>query len=209
MHKGVVFLIGLVALAAGYFMANVGAPSQTTDIANQANSSVYIYPQPRPLKAVDLIDMHGAAITQEAFKNSWWMVYFGFTHCPDACPMALANMQQIQSLLPEDSNIRFALVSVDPQRDTPEKLREYVTHFNKDFYAATGTKEQLDLLTAGLHVVYAIGADAADNEDYAVDHSNFMVLINPDGEHAGIISAPHIPAAISEDLLPILATANN
>ncbi len=209
MHKGVVVLIGLVALAAGYFMANVGTPSRSANTIIQADSSVFMYPQPRPLTAVNLVDMHGEAITEKAFQNSWWMVYFGFTHCPDACPMALANMQRIKSLMPEDSNIRFALISVDPQRDTPEKLREYVTHFNEDFYAATGNKEQLDLLTAGLHVVYTIGADAAQTEDYVVDHSNFMVLINPAGQHAGIISAPHVPEIISQELQPILAAADH
>lgn len=208
MHKSVVVFIGLIALAAGYFMSSVGAPSVSSGINNQEDSSVFVYPQARALAEVDLIDMHGAAITEKAFRNSWWMVYFGFTHCPDACPMALANMQQIKSQLPADSNIRFALISVDPQRDTPEKLKEYVTHFNQDFYAATGSKEQLDALTESVHVVYAIGPDADESDDYAVDHSNFMILINPAGQHAGIISAPHITEKISQDLLPILATAD-
>lgn len=209
MHKSVVVLVGLLALAAGYFMSNAGTATHSVSLNKQTDSAIFVYPQARPLPAVDLIDMQGKEITEKAFRDSWWMLYFGFTHCPDACPMALANMQQIKARLPENSNIRFALISVDPQRDSPDTLREYVTHFDQDFYAATGSKEQLDLLTAGLHVVYVIDPDAAQEQDYNVDHSNFMVLINPAGQHAGIISAPHIPDIISTELQSLLTSADS
>jgi len=206
MHKGVVFAIGLIALAAGYFASSIGTPQQHGVVNENADyASVFVYPQARPLATVELTDMHGNPITANTFSNSWWVVYFGFTYCPDACPMALAHMKQVKDLLPTDSNIRFALVSVDPERDQPETLRQYVTHFDPDFYAATGSKEQLDLLTESLNVVYVIEPHNETQQDYAVDHSNFMVLINPDGQHAGIISAPHDPQAIAKDLSQIIA----
>ena len=103
--------------------------------------------------------MNGQSITPADFKGDWWVLYFGFTFCPDACPMALANMKQIKTRLPENTNIKFGLISVDPQRDTPDRLKEYVTFFHPDFYAATSNAEAIDALTASVNVVYAISGD--------------------------------------------------
>jgi len=209
MHKSVVVVIALIALAAGYFASSMNNAAKPAQGLNAPDAAIFIYPQARELAPVELVDMHGQNIDVSTFRDTWWLVYFGFTHCPDACPMALANMQQIKDLLPEEQNIRFALISVDPERDTPAKLKEYVTHFDADFYAATGSKAQLDALTQSMHVVYTIEPHSSEEQDYAVDHSNFMVLINPAGQHAGIISAPHIPNDIAKDLGQILAAASS
>ncbi len=200
LNKGVIIAIALASLAAGYFVSQSNRP-QTPLIDD---SIIFVYPQTRSLADVSLTDMNGQSITPADFKGDWWVLYFGFTFCPDACPMALANMKQIKNRLPENVEVKFGLISVDPQRDTPERLNEYVTFFHPDFYAATGTSEAIDALTASINVVYAISGDTS-SDDYTVDHSNFMVLLNPEGKHAGIISSPHDAEKIAIELSKLTA----
>ncbi len=201
LNKGVIIAIALASLAAGYFVAQSSRPK--TPVID--DSVIFVYPQTRSLAAVSLTDMYGQSITPADFKGDWWVLYFGFTFCPDACPMALANMKQIKTRLPENTNIKFGLISVDPQRDTPDRLKEYVTFFHPEFYAATSDAEAIDALTASVNVVYAISGDQS-KDDYSVDHSNFMVLLNPEGEHAGIISSPHDPEKIAVELSKLTAS---
>lgn len=195
MHKGIVLCIALIALAAGFFISQASRP--TGPVID--DSVIFMYPQTRPLAEVSLIDMNGLKISTSDFKGKWWVLYFGFTYCPDACPMALASMKQIKGRLPENAEIGFGLISVDPQRDTPERLKEYVTFFHPDFYAATSDPAAIDALTASVNVIYAISGDLG-TDDYSVDHSNFMVLLNPEGKHAGIISSPHDSEKIALEL---------
>lgn len=201
LNKGVIIAIALASLAAGYFVAQSSRPQ----VPVIDDSVIFVYPQTRSLADVSLTDMNGQSITPADFKGDWWVLYFGFTFCPDACPMALANMKQIKTRLPENTNIKFGLISVDPQRDTPERLKEYVTFFHPDFYAATSDVDAIDALTASVNVVYAISGDQS-KDDYSVDHSNFMVLLNPEGQHAGIISSPHDPEKIAAELTKLAAS---
>lgn len=201
LNKGIIIAIALASMAAGYFVAQSSQP----DTPAIDDSVIFVYPQTRKLAEVSLTDMHGQSITPADFKDDWWVLYFGFTFCPDACPMALANMKQIKTRLPENANIKFGLISVDPQRDTPDRLKEYVTFFHPEFYAATSDVDAIDALTASVNVVYAISGDQS-KDDYSVDHSNFMVLLNPEGKHAGIISSPHDPEKIAAELTKLAAS---
>lgn len=165
----------------------------------------YVVAQPRPLPDVELRDEHDGAFARADFAGAWSFLYFGYTYCPDVCPLTLIELatvkQQLAAELPaERSNYYF--VSVDPQRDTPERLREYVAYFDPAFRALTGTPEALTALaTATSSLFYIPERQGGDN--YLVNHSSNIVLLNPAGALAAVLTPPHTPAQIAADFTTI------
>ncbi len=138
------------------------------------------------------------------FEGKWTLAFFGYTYCPDICPAALANMAQTMTVVREktselaDTQILF--VSVDPKRDTPERLKEYVEYFDPAFVGTTGDKADIDEITRSLGAIYAIVGDAENETNYLVDHSSQIVLIDPQGELRAIMTPPHLPEKMAADL---------
>jgi protein SCO1 len=161
-----------------------------------------LWPQVRPLPAVDLVSHVGQPFVTDDFRDTWSLVFFGYTSCPDICPMTLAYLNQVQQRLRGDarfSRMRTVFVSVDPGRDSPQKLREYVSHFNEDFIGLTGDPAQLQLLTRALGATYLIEEPDTSGR-YLIHHSAAIFLISPEAEFAGVLTGPHEPAALAERL---------
>ena len=140
------------------------------------------------------------------------MVFFGFTNCPDVCPLTLSILGQVISKLRNnDANSlsvpRSIFISVDPKRDQPEKLKQYVEHFNDDMIGLTGSKEQIDSLTQSFGAIYAIADNSTDN--YLVDHSAHIFVIAPDGKMVALFSTPHDAKIIANDFRTISALYKN
>jgi protein SCO1 len=192
-----VILIAALAAALGLWLGNRAfAPAA----APQLKAAV-LYPSPRELPDFKLARADGAALTPADWKGHWTIAFFGYTNCPDVCPTTLATFKQVWSILRAAGvaeRVRFDFVSVDPARDTPERLAQYVGYFSKDFIAATGTDEELTQLTRALGLVYARVPTA--NGDYSVDHSASAVIIDPSGREAGLFRPPFVAAAIAADL---------
>lgn len=202
----VIVLIGLAALAAGVGSYLANQANQTARLEAQRPNGL-LWPQVRDLPAVELIDQEGERFGVEDFRGHWSLVFFGFTFCPDICPMTLASLNEMQQQLAAQGadidNLQTILVSVDPERDTPARLNEYVSYFNEDFIGVTGTEAELQTLTRGLGAVYVIEEpDAAG--DYLIDHSASIFLINPQGQLTGIFTTPHEPASLAERLRGML-----
>lgn len=164
-----------------------------------------LLPQGRPLQSFTLIDQNGAAFNPESLQGHWSFVFFGYSHCPDICPNTLgelnATAQAIEQLTP--TNARFLFVTVDPQRDTPAQLQEYVSYFNENFLGITGTAEQIANLARQLGVVY-MKVDQPAKQDYAMDHSSAVVLLDPLGQMRAVFSAPHQAQTIAQDFVKIV-----
>lgn len=132
------------------------------------------------------------------------ILYFGYTFCPDVCPTALANLKRMLSdLSPEEADqVQVVFISVDPARDTPEKLGQYVHLFDSRFIGATGTRQEIDLMTSAFNVSYKINSESIDN--YSVDHSGFITVIDRNGYT--IVTWPHgtQPSGMSADLRYLL-----
>ncbi len=136
------------------------------------------------------------------------MIFFGFTNCPDVCPLTLSALDQVANELESFGTLpRSIFISVDPRRDQPTKLKEYVEHFNHDMIGLTGSKEQIDSLTQSLGAIYAITDDSSD--DYLVDHSAHVFVIAPDGKMVALFSAPHNAKVIADDFKIITALYDN
>ena len=133
-------------------------------------------------------------------------MFFGFTHCPDICPTTLQTLATARRTLAENGMRelpRIVLVSVDPERDTPEELNTYVGYFGDDVVGLTGSEAALRELTDGLGIFFQ--RVDSDDQNYNVDHSAVVLVLNPAGQFTALFSAPHRPSAFVNDLPGIIA----
>lgn len=164
----------------------------------------FVYTPPRELGEFQLIDFENNLIDENQFSGKWWLVYFGFTYCPDACPMALSDMAKIKSGFDEYTaeHTNFVFISVDPDRDTPQRLKEYVQFYDSNFYAATGEPGELQKLASKMGAAFIV-PENPENENYIVGHSTFMLLLNPDTELVAVFRVPHIPKNVADSVMKI------
>jgi protein SCO1/2 len=157
------------------------------------------------LPEFELLDHDGNAVGRDVFRDHWNLVFFGFTHCPDICPMTLAVLADAKRQMADRGLAlpRIVLVSVDPERDTPEKLRQYLGYFGEGNLGLTGDLDEISKLTKALGIYFS--KTSADGGDYSVDHSAVVVLINPDGRQQGIFSSPHEAGNFVNDMPMIMA----
>lgn len=198
MNKAAMAVVAIVAITAGVWF---GSQQNKVDLSNLSGFS---FPQPALLKDIDLINYDSERLTEEYFKDQWTFVYVGYTKCPDACPETLLTLNRINTLINEDqvnedqAQVNTLLVSVDPERDTPSHLKDYVKFFNEGFHAATGTPDKIKHFADQVSALYALPEDRSD-PNYLVDHSSSIVLINPDGAVQAIFTPPQEAAALVKD----------
>ena len=197
LSKLIIALAAGFAVAAGLFVAlRLQQPSAPTTALE--------LPDPDPVPAFELIDQRGAPIDETVFQGQWDLVFFGFTHCPDICPTTLQVLATAKSALEEQGVTplpRIVLVSVDPERDTPDILGRYVAYFGADNLGITGSLEGIRALTSGLGIYFE--KQESDDGNYLVDHSAAVLLVDPEGRFSALFSGPHVPANYVHDL-PIL-----
>jgi protein SCO1/2 len=146
---------------------------------------------PRDIGEFSLVDHRGEAFTEEDLQGQWTLVFFGFTHCPDICPTTMAFLDRFMDELEgteAEEETEVVMISVDPARDTVEQLASYVPYFNEDFTGVTG--EFLDLFRVATNLNTPFRKVPGQGEDYVVDHSANVVLINPRGDYHGFFKAP-------------------
>jgi protein SCO1/2 len=168
-----------------------------------------ILPAPGVLPEFSLQDQHGQSIGRDDFKGHWSLVFFGFTHCPDICPTTLQVLATAKQQLSEQgmqSLPQIVLVSVDPERDTPEVIGQYVDYFGDGNLGITGDVEELRKLTGGLGVYFEKSPPdtAATDDNYSIDHSAVVLVINPRAQFHALFSAPHTVENLVNDLPLIL-----
>ncbi len=159
---------------------------------------------PRALPPFALTDFDGKPFTNASLQGHWTVVFAGFTTCPDICPGTLTLMKGVMADLgPLAGQVQMLLLSIDPERDTPERLKSYVQYFDPRFAAATGPNAELDKLARAMSFVYS-KVPGASPETYTMDHSAALMLINPQGQLAGFFTAPHRREALAADLSTLL-----
>jgi protein SCO1/2 len=161
-----------------------------------------LLPEARALVPFNLNDMNGMPFDLQSLQGKWSFIFFGYTHCPDICPTTLATLKgtaaQLQQNPDEYRDTRFIFVSVDPKRDSLAHLKDYIAYFHPDFLAATGERAQIDTLAQQLGAIYMFDGDTS-GDDYIVNHSASIALIDPQGNWVGRFNPPHRAAGIAED----------
>jgi len=195
--------IAVLSLAAGSLLWRT---FQTP--AAPAEQTLLVLPQPREIADFSLVDQSGKPFSREQFEGNWSLLFFGFTSCPDICPNTLFQLQQARQILLEDlaeeDLPKFYLVSVDPERDTPEKLANYLAYFDPAFTGLSGADEQLRALSMQLGIAYHVSAHEPGATDYNVDHSAAVLLLNPEAQLVGVMPAPHDGTRIARDLIGLM-----
>ncbi len=186
-QKLVLAIVAAISLAVGIWLAVTIAPPQ------QPPKYLQSYPAPRALAPAELSDHRGGVINNDWFRDQWTLTFVGYTFCPDICPTTLAELRNAYPQLQEinsDYPIKVLFLSVDPKRDTVERLNEYINFFNPEFTGATAEHKILFPFVRSMGMAYAI-AESTDKPNYLVDHSASVVLVNPNAEVVGRFKPKH------------------
>jgi len=206
-QKTVFILVALVALVIGLTVYKVLNTEQRLDTAELLDAGIVMLPQERDVPDLTLTNQNGEPVSMAQLEGQWNLLFFGYTFCPDICPATLAELRQLRGKLPADVNQRLQpiLVSVDPERDTPEQLKKYLDYFGSGFIGLTGPLDDIQELANAVGVPFIPADTSKDN--YTVDHGGNLALIGPDGRLRGFIRSPlrteklaeQLPAVIGQD----------
>lgn len=177
-------------------------------LALAAITAVAACAPPAPPAAIggpfSLVDQNGRAVDQSLLQGKWSAIYFGFTYCPDACPATLQVLAEAQKKLgPKADRLQVILLSIDPERDTPELLKTYLDNpaFPKGTIGLTGTPQQVDAAAKAYKAYYK---KVGEGDDYTMDHASMTYLMDPKGRYSGIIAhgtSPDETARIISDAM--------
>lgn len=188
--------IALCAAVAGFWLAR-----ELHSTSPQLASGTW-FPQARELREFTLTDQAGRPLTLSSLEGRPTLVFFGFTHCPDVCPRAMDQFAGAMDALGDDASlVQPILVTVDPERDTPQVLADYVAPFNAagaNIVGLTGTPEEIAAVET-LYRAYARKVETGEG-DYTMDHSAIIYLMGPDGGFLTLFDGSDAPDAMAAEI---------
>ena len=178
-----------MCLIVASFVHRVGEPRVMTLAETRANG-LFLFDTPRDPGEFELLDHRGKPFSRAQLLGRWTLVFFGFTHCPDICPTTMVELAdlKLQLVNTEAEATQVVMVSVDPARDTPERLSEYVPYFHPDFLGVTGDFAAILSFAQRLNAPFRKLSEP--NGAYQMEHSANVVLMNPRGDYHGFFRAP-------------------
>lgn len=203
-YKSLVIVTTLLVIGIGVTLYQTLDHQRKPDQAAQLAAGIVSLPQGRDLPDLSLISHLQQPFRVRDLRGRWTLVFFGYTFCPDICPTTLADLRQLNALLPEAARqrLRILMVSVDPNRDTPEQLKSYLSYFSPDFIGLTGPLADIQSLSNTLGIPFIPGD--TQRPHYKVDHSGNLAIIGPDGRLQGFIRAPLNIQKLAEQLPRLL-----
>lgn len=193
-------LVLVAALAAGLGLW-LGQSLFTGPTGHPPVQNMRLLDAPRTLPDFSLTGSDGQTIDKTTLAGRYTLVFLGFTHCPDVCPMTLQDLAKAEKLwagLPAGQQPRILFVSVDPERDTPEQLAKYTTFFSPTILSGTSDIPALTRLASSLNMVFA--KVPLDEGDYSIDHTSWVAVLDPEAHLAGFIPPPLDAATIAADM---------
>ena len=191
--------VAFIAIATGTWLSlHLAKPPPET-------RSATVFPEPGELPQFSLLDQAGNAIDRSVFEGQWDLVYFGYTNCPDICPLTLQELAKVRKqLIAEGKEApRIVFVSVDPERDTPDVVAKYVAYFGDGNLGITGDPDEIRKFAGGLGIFFAKGRE--EGGIYSVDHSSVVLVVDPQAKLRALFSAPHKADDYLHDLPIIMA----
>lgn len=185
--------VAAASLAAGYWYSQTGHQTGLPPVPN--NFEATVFPEARELIPFKLVDQDEQPFTTERLKGKWSLLFFGFTHCPDVCPTTLKVLQDFWQGLPEPvrHKTRVVFMTVDPNRDPPATIKEYIRFFDPGFIGVTGDLGQITAFTRSLGVLYEYVSMGEGKNNYGVNHSAQIILIDPQARLRAVFPPPHDP----------------
>jgi protein SCO1/2 len=182
-------LLGLIGLGAATYLLL----SHTFPIPSQESTQNVAIGGPFRLTSAD-----GREVTDADFKGEPFLVFFGYTHCPDVCPAVLFEISQVLKAMGDDKRIKALFITVDPERDTPAVMKEYLSSFDPRIVGLSGTREETDAAEKAYRV-YA-RKDTGQGGDYAMDHTAVVYLMDKQGRFVTAFNLDRAPQVAAKDL---------
>ncbi len=201
-----------LAILAGFFMilaiaVSVKWMNHDPRLANKIDASVLkIFPHPIPIPSASLIDKQGKPFDFNQLKKQWTFLYFGYTLCPDICPTELTALAGVLEQLREQqvkTKHGVLFVSVDQQRDTPDRLSQFVDYFDATIQAVSGEESELRIMAQPIGAAWDKVAQfdehgQPDQNNYLINHTTSILLVDPQGRAVGVFPTPHDPVAMAK-----------
>ncbi len=198
-RQTVALCVAFVVIVLGVLVYSV-TREPLLDEAALREHGTYLLPAPRDIAPFHLVDQSGSKFDNASLLGHWSLLYFGFTACPDVCPVTLAALAQLENKLAQASQhdlldrLKIYFVSVDPERDDREVIGRYVTAFSPRFTGITGSRDALGEFAKQLNVAFMKVPDAKGG--YTIDHTTNIVIVDPKGHYVGFMKPPHRPDRI-------------
>jgi len=185
--------VAALSLAGGYWMSQYQQQTRLPDIPSDFEATVF--PEARELIPFKLVNQDNRPFTPAHLKQKWSLLFFGFTHCPDVCPTTLKTLQTFWQGLsgPVREKTQVVFMTVDPNRDPPATMKEYVQFFEPSFVGVTGDLGQITAFTRSLGVLYEYVSMGEGKDNYSVNHSAQIILIDPQARLRAVFPPPHDP----------------
>lgn len=200
--KFLVIGLAVLALIAGLVAANFWLAPRTIAMTSGTQLT-----EPRELPDFALLDQNNHPVHKTDWAGHWTLIFPGFTYCPDVCPTTLGLLKQLKTALgAQGEKVNVVFLSVDPQRDTPARLAEYIHFFSPAFSAVTANEPQLGAFTKSLAVAYTkVPGNSADN--YSMDHTAALILLDPQVRITAFFTPPHKLEGLVTDLKALIGSA--
>jgi len=192
--KIIMSLLAGISVLTGSLLVYLFIAANQVTTESLRNESFFVYDAPIEIDEFSLTDHNSEPFTRGALEDKWTLVFFGYTFCPDICPITMAAIKQFYDLLEDnglESDVQVAMISVDPNRDTLEKLAQYVGFFNPEFIGLTGDYNNLYTMARKMNVAFSYLR--VDDDNYLVTHNGEIMLIDPLGNNVGFFKAPYDP----------------
>jgi protein SCO1/2 len=201
-HSGSLLIAGIAILGAIFGQWLYHATQDEAPDLTKLNATVFS--TPRTVSPFNLLDHRGNTFTEANLPGQWSFVFFGYTNCPDVCPSTLTMLNLMLKAVSNQTNDiplpRVMMVSVDPERDTVEQLGKYMPYFNKAFIGLTAASQtDVDAITKQFGIAYLLNKKSPADQEYSVEHSGAILLINPQGRLHALFSAPHDPLSMANE----------
>ncbi len=175
--------------------------AQLREQASQVQTQQTVPPNTARIGGSFVLTNHdGKIVTDADYHGKYLLVYFGYTYCPDMCPTGLQSISRALDQLGGDAKkVQPLFITIDPDRDTPVKMKEYISSFHPSIVGLTGSAQQIADVAKEYQVYYKRG-EQVDEHDYMMDHSSLIYLMNPDGKLVTTFNEEADPAAIVKAL---------
>ncbi|WP_237445669.1 SCO family protein [Sinobacterium norvegicum] len=196
--KTILAVVCFILLILALLVNKILSPRIMNSAELRANGAVVLQ-KPRHFEMDTLVDQYGNPFDAKRFEGQWTMVFFGYTYCPDICPTTLAMLTKFKGLIADErfsDNLQVVLVSVDPARDTPEKLKPYMAYFDEEFVGITGEFFSVHRFASSLNAAFNKRMISPNPDEYLVDHSGNIALINPRGDYHAFFLPPFDPGKL-------------